>query len=204
MPLFSVETFDNSSDTRLALWHITEAVDELLGCVDISDSEKKHLFLQNKSTSRQREILAVKALLERLFSANVVLSHNADGRPLLSSGYNVSISHTKDWAAVIVSRSHNVAVDIEYINSRVLIIKKMFIRTDEQTSSLISALLHWCTKETLYKLHSVERLSFMEMRINDIVGNEHYGVIQVESLRNEEKTQVYYHVTDDFVLTYVY
>lgn len=204
MPLISVETLENNSDTRLALWHITETIDELLCLANMSDSERNNLFQQNKSTSRQREILAVKALLDRLFRANVTLSHNADGCPLLSNGCNVSISHTKGWAAVIVSHSQNVAVDIEYKNSRVLKVKKMFIRTDENASSLTSALLHWCAKETLYKLHSAEHLSFMEMRVNDILGNKRDGIILTESLRSEESTQVHYHVTDDFVLTCTY
>lgn len=204
MPLISVETLDDSSATRLALWQITETADELLGCAEVSDSERDSLFMQCKSALRQREILAVKALLGRLYGAKAVLTHNADGRPFLSNCCNVSISHTKGWAAVIVSRSHDVAVDIEYKSLRVLKVKKKFVRTDEKAGSLTSALLHWCAKETLYKLYSAERLSLMEMRVNGIAGDGHDGIIMAENLRDKENTQVSYRITDDFVLTYAY
>ena len=43
---------------------------------------------------------------------NLVVSHNKDGRPFID-GWHVSISHTRGYAAVILSRQHDVSVDIQ-------------------------------------------------------------------------------------------
>jgi len=204
MPLLSVETLDDSAGTRLALWRITETADELFGRVSLSEQERNNLLLRYKSPSRQREILAVKALLHRLFGQDAPLRHNADGRPLLPNGCNVSISHTKGWAAVIVSRGDDVAVDIEHVSPRVLKVKRAFLRADEQAGTLTSALLHWCAKETLYKLCSAERLTFMDMRVNGITGDGSCGTISAESLRGGGIVNVRYRTTGDFVLTYAH
>lgn len=203
MPLISVDLLDTCGETKLALWHITETTDSFfdneISLVEVKDD----FFKQYKSVYRQCEVLAVRAALRNIYGITAELSHDENGRPLLSNGSNVSISHTKGYAAVIVSQSCNVSVDIEYISPRVLKIVNMFMRTDENATSQTSALLHWCTKETLYKLYSADKLSFFEMRINAIIGDERQGIVVAENLRRKEILNVSYRITDDFVLTYV-
>lgn len=210
MPLISVETLAASSNTRLALWHLTETVGELCECSSLSAAELECLFSTCKSPSRQKEILAVRAILDSLFGASVTLSHDGNGRPLLANGYNVSISHTRGWVAVIVSRYRGVAIDVEYLSPRVLKIKDRFLRTDETADTVATAMLHWCTKETLYKLFSADRLEFTQMRvrhINTTKGNDEgcfSGTIVAENLLSMVTVTVHYRVTTDYVLTYCF
>lgn len=210
MPLVSVETLDTDSDTRLALWHLTETAEQLSQCVSLPSEELDSLLSQCKSPSRQKEKLAVRAILDSLFGAEVELSHDGNGRPLLANGYNVSISHTRGWVAVIVSRSRCVAIDIEYLSPRVLKIKDRFLRTDETADTVATAMLHWCTKETLYKLFSADRLEFTQMRvrhINSTKGNDEgcfSGTIVAENLLSVVTVTVHYRVTTDYVLTYCF
>lgn len=202
MPLISVETIDTLTDTRLALWHITETVDELLSLETISSVDKNEVLNCYKSKVRQCEALVVRALLQGLFKTNVALSHNIDGCPFLDNGFNVSISHTKGWAAVIISKDYNVSVDVEYVSPRIMKIKDKFLRNDEKADGVTSALLHWCAKETVYKLYSVDHLTFEEMRVSAVKGNSMKGLIVIENMRRGVKRLANYCVTEDYVLVY--
>lgn len=203
MALISIEPLNHSSNARIALWRMTESEEELLILSGIAINERDKLFGECKSNARRREKLTVRILLNLLFDSNVKLSHNADGQPFLSNGYSISISHTKGYAVAIVSQGERVAVDIEYISERALKIKDMFLRADEKADTLISALIHWCAKETVYKLYSEQHLQFMEIKIkgSDNIGKS--GVVKAENIRNNEDVKVNYRITDGFVLTYV-
>lgn len=204
MPLIFIEKLNESADTRLALWRMTEAEDELKSFISTLDVEYAETLKTNKSTARRREIVTVKMLLRKLFDGDVMLSHDKSGRPFLDNGYNVSISHTKGFASVIVSRAQRVSVDVEYVSERVLKITDRFIRSDECAPTTVSALLHWCVKETMYKLFSADDLGLLEMRVNTVDGDEEKGLAQAEHLRRNEIVPVFYRISKDVVLTYAY
>ncbi|MGN1376583.1 MAG: 4'-phosphopantetheinyl transferase family protein, partial [Prevotella sp.] len=145
---------------------------------------------------------AVRLLLDNLFGCDVVLSHNKDGRPFLSNGYCIGISHTHGCVVIIVSKQSEVSIDVEHINNRVVRVANRFMRSDEKASGLIGYLIHWCVKETLYKLYSEDVLSFEEMRINKILGNDIEGSVESENLRRKEIVCMSYNVIDNCVLTY--
>ncbi|PSR03487.1 MAG: hypothetical protein BRD50_05830 [Bacteroidetes bacterium SW_11_45_7] len=82
--------------------------------------------------------------------------------------YSLSISHSKDIVAVIISRSEGVGIDVEYIHPKVQRVADKFMSDEEmkhipengdKTKSLI---LHWSIKETLFKLYAEGELSFKE------------------------------------------
>lgn len=202
MPLISIEKLDHDTDTRLAVWRITEDVDELFSIVHFTETEKADFIRFYKSPSRQKEILAVRVLLEVLFSAGVKLSHDANGCPFLSNGYNISITHTKDFAAVIVSKTYRVSVDMEFISARVLKVKEKFLRSDEYADTLTSVMLHWCAKETVYKLYSGFHLALSEMRVNSISDDEFCGIVHAENLRAGTDVLIHYRIKGSLVLTF--
>lgn len=47
-------------------------------------------------------------------------------------------------------------MDIEYFNDRVERIASKFLRKDEKAEDLDAKLVHWCAKETVFKLFSEE------------------------------------------------
>lgn len=202
MPLISIETINACTDTRLALWHITETEDDFLNGNLISKTFLNTVKTKFKSASRRRETLAVRAALNALFGHGTALSHDAEGRPFLDNGYKVSISHTKGYAAVIVSRFSEVSVDIEYISPRALRIKNMYLRDDEKALTQTSAILHWCAKETVFKLFPTEHLTFSDMRVNGISGDGITGIINTEDISRGVLTDVQYRITGEYVLTY--
>lgn len=204
MPLVAIETLNAAADTRLALWHISETVDELLLKCSTKRVFSDDVKQQYKSVSRQCEVLSVRLLLESVFCQNIMITHNDDGCPFLSNHYNVSISHTKGWAVVIVSRLKKVSVDIELISSRVLKVKDIFIRNDEYAADLLSTLIHWCTKETLYKYFPDEHLAMKNIRIDAINGDSSDGIVIAENLCSKKKIGVHYCIINNYVLTFLY
>ena len=111
MPLLFVKSLDK--DVRLGVWKIEEDVDDFL----TSQAEMHTIFQQEiaayKSQARRLEKLAVYSLLWNMVNDCPIITHNADGKPFVQ-GRNISISHTKGYAAVMVSPHSEVAVDIEY------------------------------------------------------------------------------------------
>ena len=96
---------------------------------------------------------------------DVVLNHNEDGKPLIE-GYNISISHTKGFVVILLSKGLEVGIDIEYHSDRIQKIARRFLRPDEIYTTPSDLLIAWCAKEAAYKLFSEEHLTYREMKVN--------------------------------------
>ena len=203
MPLISIDMLDARTDTRLASWRITETAADFLDSLHIVGVDRDRFLGMYKSETRRREVLAVRLLLSSLFGVDVALYHDADGRPLLDNGFNISISHTKDFAVVLVSRSRCVSVDTEYLNPRVLRITDKFLRADEKAENLLETMLHWCAKETIYKYYPDDHLAFADMRIKAVNGDIHEGIISAENMTRSDEVSINYKVEGEIVVTYM-
>lgn len=194
----------------LGLWQMDETVEQLYGLFPWLDAYQPALDKQYKNEGRKKEFLAVRVLLhEMLLMAGYTemqiskigeILHNEAGKPLLK-GFHISISHTQGYAALAISRNKEVAVDIEYLNDRVKRIASKFLRKDEKTDDLDSLLVHWCSKETVYKLFSDENLQFQEMRVRPFDAMADWNC-EVENLKSNKKVVVDFELTMEFVLTY--
>lgn len=192
MPLYRDICIDR--DTRLCIWQITERAAEL-PCPEGVDMG------QARSASRRLETLAVYRLLGYMTGQEgLVVGHDDNGKPRLR-GWHISVSHTRGWAALMLSRSREVAVDIEYVSDRVGRIADRFIRPDENSNGLSCQLVNWSAKETVYKLLSEEHLQYFEMRLKPFSLLEK-GLVEVEDLKESKTVTVSYEVNEDFVLTY--
>lgn len=194
----------------LGLWQMDETVAELCDLYPWLMSCLPALDMRYKSEGRKKETLAVRVLLhEMLLAAGCTeaqiskigeIQHNEAGKPLLK-GFHVSVSHTKGFAALIISKNKEVAVDIEYLSDRVKRIAPKFLRRDEKAADLDSLLVHWCSKETVYKLFSSENLQFQEMRVKPFDAMSDWNC-EVENLKSRKKVVVDFELTMEFVLTY--
>jgi 4'-phosphopantetheinyl transferase EntD len=192
MPLHRVDTIRD--DVRLALWRMTDD-DDLLSLSGQANATEMH------AAARRREVQVTHALLHLLTGdGQLRVEHDASRKPLVE-GWKISISHTRGWGAVILSRRHEVAVDIEYQSNRVSRVVERFMRPDENSDGLSRQLIGWSAKETVYKYYSADNLKFFEMRLLPYP-LESRGTLKVENLRRGETLQVAYEINSDFVLTY--
>lgn len=188
-------------DVKLGLWKMEETALQFLS--DSSDMSK--LFdveiSAYKSEVRRLEKLAVYSLLWKMTNSKVLVSHNEDGKPIVD-GYNISISHTRGYASVILSKLKNVAVDIEYYSDRVARIADKFIREDEIATDIASQLINWSAKETVYKYFSEQNLQYFDMKL--IPFEEFENTKRVLNLKTGSYLDVYYELNNKYVLTYTY
>lgn len=185
----------------LGLWQIDESLDEFYALDPLLEKYQVMLAERYKNDGRKKEFLAVRALQHQMLGDKVgEITHNDVGKPLLK-GYHISISHTQGFAALIVSRTREVAVDIEYFSDRVKRIATKFMRKDEKAPDVDALLVHWCSKETIYKLFSEENLQYNEMRVKPFDTMSDW-MCEVENLKSRKKVAVDFELTMEFVLTY--
>ena len=164
-------------------------------------------------TPRQAERRNVQQLLNAMMggggTSDFVVGHEQSGKPFVAvrtpaagdvslPGWRVSISHTRGFAAVLLSARELVGVDIERRSDRVERIAPRFIRPDEAAGDTDRKLLLWSAKETVYKLFSEDNLLFFDMRSTPIDA----GRLQVENLKRHIAVDVHYEFTDGYVLTF--
>lgn len=210
MALLFINEIDK--DVRLGVWEMEENLNyEQFASLPFYDR------LMGLSENRRKETGSVYSLLFAMTgNRNLVIGHEPSGKPYVE-GYKIGISHTKGFVSVILSTSCDVAVDIEYINTRVLRIADRFLREDEKPNALqfskgkkekgdkdvvpdvIPTLLFWCAKETIYKLYSDERLTFQNIKIMDA---EQGGALCGNNLITGESVRIDYTFNEDYVLTY--
>lgn len=191
MPLLRIE--EPAPGVRLGLWRITEQAGEL--------PIPRVANLSCYHGSRLLEKLATYALLYRMTGRNDwVIGHQPSGKPFLDH-LHISVSHTKGWAALMLSAEREVALDIEYVSPRVGRIVSRFMRADEDSHSLRSQLICWSAKETTYKFFADDHLAFFDMRMTSLSLSDH-GVLGVENLLQQQLLPVYYDLTPDYVLTW--
>lgn len=195
MALLFINEIDK--DVRLGVWKMEENLNyEQFASLPFYDR------LMSLSENRRKETASVYSLLFVMTgNKNLVIGHESSGKPYVD-GYKIGISHTKGFVSVILSTSCDVAVDIEYINTRVLRIADRFLREDEKPDiipDVIPTLLFWCAKETIYKLYSDERLTFQNIKIMDA---EQGGALCGNNLITGESVRIDYTFNGDYVLTY--
>ncbi len=192
MPLTRKQRLDDGS--WLAVWKMDEPLDSL--------PRPRQVDLSQYKTQRLREKLTEYVLLSELANQDgLVIGHDEDGAPLVE-GFNVSISHTKGWAAMILSKWHRSGVDIEYVSDRVNKIVSRFMRDDEPQDTLNERIITWCAKEAAYKYYHEQHLGFLEMRLLPFTQQE-TGTANLVNLRQGETKTVNYEVNKDFVLVYI-
>ena len=194
----------------LGLWQMDEEVEQLFEQYPHLQAYRSSLEAKYKNDGRKLEFLAIRALMYEMLRVNGAskgllshagdFTHNGQGKPLFR-GYHVSISHTKGYAALILSKKSEVAVDIEYMSDRVERIASKFLRKDERADSLDAKLVHWCAKETVFKLFSEENLLFEDMRVKPFDTMSDWAC-DVENLKSGKTARVDFELAMDFVLTY--
>ncbi|MRT91449.1 4'-phosphopantetheinyl transferase superfamily protein [Ancylomarina sp. 16SWW S1-10-2] len=156
MPL--VKNIQLNESCQMALWKISEELDELLVCVSLNKEDRIKLDSFG-SLSRKKEFIATRILVQELLGKGITIVNNEHGKPLLvNSNYEISISHSKEYVGVMVGLDHDMALDIEYLSDRVYRICNRFLSKDElsfisEADKQLHIYQHWCAKECLIKLY---------------------------------------------------
>lgn len=162
MPLY--KTITPNSQTLVKIWKIDESYDDLMQPLHLKP-ESLERVLNMKSELHQRGFLSVRHLLMALGYCDTDLFYDTNGKPHLKDGKQISITHSFNYAAVIVS-DNLVGIDIEKQREKIGVIAHKFIDYEldylkDSTPDYIKKLtVIWCVKESLYKLFATPGVSF--------------------------------------------
>lgn len=182
MPLY--KSFDVNSQTHVKIWHISEPLDALKASLNLTKESLERVNAM-KSELHQRGFLCVRKLLNSFGYTDQDLFYDNSGKPHLKDGHFISITHSYNYAALVVS-SCPVGVDIEKQRHKILNIASRFIDYEshylnENSDKYIQKLTWiWCIKESLYKLYSKSGISF----------KKNFLVLPFESEKNTTKAWI--------------
>jgi len=153
-----------SKNITILVWEITETLDGLLylnGNINTTNYT---------SEKRKKEHLVSRLLVTEICPTDTII-YNEFGAPELDNGKHISISHSKELVAVIIS-DKKTGLDIEGISEKSLrlaskfVSEKNLVKLNKEKATLI-----WCIKEAIYKWHQQGGVDF----IKDIVIPEFFA-----------------------------
>jgi phosphopantetheinyl transferase len=198
--------------TSFALWKIDEQADELIAQLQLKDHEKLYLETLNNG-KRNLHWLSTRVLLRTMLNTSSYIDCRVDehGKPYLAnSPHFISLSHSFDYAAVMISENKPVGIDIELIKDKIERIGHKFMNAEElsfmdtnhQTEHMY---ICWCAKEAIYKLHGKKNVSFLKnIRLNYFDYQQNGSFQASLQLANSQKNfKVYYQKMNDYMIGYV-
>lgn len=200
---------DNTNGIILGVMEINHSSEELLSFLD--KIEWYADILKNKNEQRKREQLTVRLLIKKLLGEEKRIIYLEEGKPKLEDeSYHISISHTKEYIAVILNKKKKTGIDIEHISPRVKKIRSRFMNQTEEdyicsSNELIHLLLHWSAKETIYKVLDYTDIDFKNHihidKFKPVLNEWAQFSAQETRTPEQESFSVDYFVTKDYVLT---
>ena len=165
MPIYKSITV--SADTKVYLWKVTEPEQELAQDVELTIHCQKRMDSM-KSEMHRRAFLSIRHLLAEAGYEDKDVYYSDFGKPYLKDGNHISITHSHNFTGIIVSKTHEVGIDIEMQREKILRIAHKFTplheyRTLANSEAVVRKLtIVWGAKESLYKIYAQPGLSFLK------------------------------------------
>ncbi len=204
-----------NEETRLAVWKIEESEEELKGLLVLNPQEIS--FVQGFGSSlRALQWLASRVLLRKLLNANdtewLDIQVDEHDKPFIQNKkYHFSISHSKDYVAVMGSRIHWVGCDIELIHPKIRKVERKFLSDIERKfidsqSPIPHLFACWSAKEAVYKLNGKKGVSLKDHIQIQPFAIHFWGEIQLvlssEGVMNHHMAK--YEIFEGYMLAYTW
>lgn len=201
MPLF--ETIRVDEDTHLYVWKVTESLSELIEKVDL-DGVHQLRFDSIKTETDKKNFLAIREILKSIGYSAEDLFYNEEGKPFLKDGKHISISHSFDMVAIIISKGQ-VGVDIEKKREKIINIADKFTQWNYRNASFSSQTvlqkltMIWSAKEAGFKAHGKPGITANHILVKDFFPNDTETKIKIDdSVYNVS----FLNIQEEFVLAY--
>mgnify|MGYP000305352838 FL=1 len=213
MPLYKTINFSRSVGTRtqILIWKITESYEQLFEEVQLN--EKSLLRLKGmKSELHQRAFLSVRKLLQQAGYSDFDLYYDEYGKPHLHDGKHVSISHSHNFSALIIS-DQKAGIDIEMQREKIIRIADKFVNNkdsllldDTNTQDYIKKLtIKWGAKEAIFKIRNEKGISFKDhIQVNtfEIEDEKTIAILEIENIK--QQFSIYFEEFEGFTLVYAF
>lgn len=203
---------DIGDNSKLGIWRIEESDNWFRSQLKLDEREKQ-LIDSIKYPQRRLHWLSSRLLLRILLgnpSDFIHLESDERGRPVIHNfPVKISISHSAELSALLLSSEFEAGIDIEKIDPKIERIQNKFLRDDElrfisNNNRLEQLYIYWCAKETMYKLHGRKQLDFREHLFIEPFSPADSGIIRGAIRKNQpEKTlEISYERIDGYMMAY--
>ena len=164
MPLY--KTIPIGPTTSVYVWKVTEPEDELSKGIELTPHCQKRIEGM-RSELHRRAFWSIRHLMAEAGYVDHDMFYDDFGKPHLHDGNHISITHSRNFTGIIVSKTDEVGIDIEMQREKILRIAHKFTpleeyRTLANTEAIIRKLtIVWGAKESLYKIYAEQGLSFL-------------------------------------------
>jgi phosphopantetheinyl transferase len=176
MPLYKVITLNPS--TQILVWEITESFQELSSEVVLNESNTIRLNGM-KSEMHQCAFLSVRKLFQEAGYTDFDLYYDEFGKPHLHDGKHISITHSHQFSAIILSDAV-VGIDIELQREKIIRIADKFSDTEfsflnqnKKEEYIRKLTVIWGAKEAVFKIINEKGISFKDhIKVNTFEMND--------------------------------
>lgn len=202
MPLLKTIIVDKN--TTVLVWKITESLQELQTIFLTENSQNR--VANMRSDIHQKGFVSVRHLLNELGYSDADLFYTKDGKPHLKDSKHISITHSFNFSAIIIS-NECIGIDIEKNRDKILRIAHKFVDKEnsflKEENKIEQLTVLWGAKESLYKIHPDGGLLFskhLPIDAFELTDNKTTGWILKGELK--EKYFIYFYAIEDFTLVY--
>lgn len=167
MPVILEKKYENN--ISLAVWKITESHDELQAMLPseiLTDAELAAISHPQKQVEFFCSRLVIKYLANSLDIKYLGIKKDEHGKPyLVSSNWQMSITHTSNYVAAVMHPSEALGMDMEMPSEKLQRIAHKFLSETERIEAendIEKLCIYWSAKEALYKLYGKRKVIFNE------------------------------------------
>ena len=171
------------------------------------NNEEIKLFKLKKSNLLKEQFLAIRKILA-LENSDYKITYDINGKPLLNSKYNISISHSHEIAALVISNNLKFGMDVQFKERKILNIKNKFLNEFEKLNivgdpSIDILTMIWTSKESIYKAIGLKGVSFSEnIKIDKVTEKDKIGKGYYINGVEKVKFDLRFFYLDEYILCY--
>jgi 4'-phosphopantetheinyl transferase len=196
-----------NSDQAYGIWHIQETEEELAANLQPALAAGA-AYSSFKHPQKRLEWLATRVAYQQVCQALQTpcmgILKTPNGRPYLANNYGyVSLSHCFPFAAVMVSMSTPVGIDIQIAYPKLAVVQAKYLSYSERIVSnqdLEKLGIYWAAKEAIYKNHVISPLSLSQIRITTFA-KAASGIVQ-GYVPSQHNYTVHYQATPAYILAW--
>lgn len=207
MPL--LKTINCNPTTEILLWKITESLAELSSEVTLNPKNQQR-FNGMKSELHQRAFLCVRKLLQLKGYTDFDLEYDQFGKPHLKDGKHISISHSHEYATLIIS-DEITGIDIELQRDKIIRIADKFVEPewkflDKENQKYIRKLtVIWGVKESIFKIRNEAGISFKDhIQVHPFEIKDQSGIADLHFQNSVIQFKYHFIEIDNFTLVYAF
>lgn len=191
--------------TKIKIWKVT------LGELSNNElnNEDKKLLKKKRSGLLREQFLATRKVLS-LENPDHEITYDINGKPLINSKYNISISHSYEIAAIAISDNSIIGLDVQLKEIKIFNIQNKFLNKFEKFNigedpSIDILTMIWASKESIYKAIGIKGISFSEnIKIDKVIEKDKTGQGYYINGAEKLKFDLKFFYIDEYIICYAH